>query len=182
MIEEFFLPDWTGPAEKNVDFPGRDTLDGMHDLRQAEVPSIHISKRAQQEMSMIWHEHRSMQVELVIVFPQAPAVVCGESDEDGPMVFLDLGKTRRYLYFGGIKSAALWAAWRVVDRSHTGRSASTAQLLGQQLIHQLRIRLALRSFHHLADEEAHDCLLPCAVLLNLFRIGRDSLIDDLLER
>jgi len=40
MIKEFFLPDWTMPVEKQVDFPGRDTFDGMHDLRQAEAPSI----------------------------------------------------------------------------------------------------------------------------------------------
>jgi hypothetical protein len=43
MIEEFFLPDCTRPAEQNVDFSGRSTFDGIHDLGQAEVPSIRTS-------------------------------------------------------------------------------------------------------------------------------------------
>jgi hypothetical protein len=60
-------------------------------------------------------------------------------------------------------------------------SASSVQLLPQQLIHHLRIRLAFGSFHYLSDEKTHDCLLPCAVLLDLFGVGRDNLVNDFLQ-
>jgi hypothetical protein len=56
-------------------------------------------------MGMIWHDHRSMQVELVAVLLQTalkdnvfglsrkfPAAVCSESDENWPIAFLDVGK------------------------------------------------------------------------------------------
>ena len=76
----------------------------MHDLGQAEVPSIRPSYRAQQQMGVIGHDHGSVEVELVAVFFQAalkhnipgfgrqfPAVVCGESDEVWPIVLLNVG-------------------------------------------------------------------------------------------
>jgi hypothetical protein len=68
MIEEFLLLDWTMPVEKLVDSPSRYSLNGMHDLRQAEVPSIQIPDRTQQEVGVIWHHDRRMQVELAPVF------------------------------------------------------------------------------------------------------------------
>jgi hypothetical protein len=40
----------------------------MHNLGQAEVSSIQIPERTQQEVSVIWHSDRRMQVELAAVF------------------------------------------------------------------------------------------------------------------
>ena len=68
MIEEFLLPDRAAPVQQNIDLPGRDTLDSVHDLGKAEVPTVRISQRAQQQMGMIWHDHSSVQVEPAAVF------------------------------------------------------------------------------------------------------------------
>src|SRR2546428_364765 len=56
------------------------------------------------------------------------------------------------------------------------------ELLGEQLVHQLRVGLALRGLHDLADKETHDCFLPRAVLLELLGISGDDFVDDLLQR
>ena len=143
---------------------------------------------------MIWHDHRSMQIELVAVFLQtalkdnvsglsrkSPAAVCSESDENWPIVFLDVGKTTAVLVLRLHKAAALGPPDRVGDPVPHNPAWRLVQLLGQQLIHQLRIRLALRSFHHLADEKPHNCLLSRAVLLNLPGVGRDDLINNLFQ-
>jgi hypothetical protein len=60
MIEEFFLPDRTMAVEEHVDPPGRGTLNRMHDLGQAEVPSVRIPQGTQQKMGMIRHDNRGM--------------------------------------------------------------------------------------------------------------------------
>src|SRR3984893_13313974 len=55
-------------------------------------------------------------------------------------------------------------------------SALSVELLGQQLIHHLRIRLALRSFHDLADEKADNRLFRRAILFDLLGIGRYNIV------
>ncbi len=93
----------------------------MHDLGQAEVPPFHISKRAQQEMSMIGYDNDGMQVKLPAVFLKAfddnlscrrrkfAALVSGESDEDWPMVLLNVGKTAAIIILRLHEIAAPWA-------------------------------------------------------------------------
>jgi len=102
MIEEFFLPDRARPAQENIDFPGQDFLDSMHDLGKAEVPYLRVSQWAFQ-MRMTWHDHSRVQLELIAVFLQAgfkdnasgfirhfPAMVGSESNENWPLVLLDV--------------------------------------------------------------------------------------------
>src|SRR5215211_8719565 len=54
----------------------------------------------------------------------------------------------------------------------------SAELLADQLVHDLRISPALGAAHDLADEEAEQALLPAAVRLDLARMCREHLVDD----
>jgi hypothetical protein len=153
MIEEFFLPDRARPAQENIDFPGQDSLDSMHDLGKAEVPSLRDSQWAFQ-MRITWHDHSS-----------------------GPLSFSMCGSRRRSSYFGCMNCGPVGPP----DRAEDPVPHLLAKLLSQQLIHHLRIGLTLRRLHHLADKEARNRLLPGAVLFHLLRIGGDDLINDLLQ-
>jgi hypothetical protein len=107
---------------------------------------------------------------------KSPATVYSESDENWPIVFLDVSTAVLVLRLH--KAAALGPPDRVEHPVAHNPAWPLLQLLGQQLIHQLRIRLALRSLHDLADEESNDGLLPPPVLLNLLGVGSDDLIND----
>src|SRR6267143_6978466 len=73
-------------------------------------------------------------------------------------------------------------AWsRTCAVSETPPVPLTFELLGQQVVHDLRIRLPLRSFHDLSHEKPDHGLFPGAVLLELLRIGRNDVGDDLLQ-
>jgi hypothetical protein len=63
-------------------------------------------------VNVIGHDHRSVQSELAAVFfhttfknnisgfwRKFPAVICGESDEDWPVILLDVGKTAAVIIF-----------------------------------------------------------------------------------
>src|SRR5436305_5356806 len=62
---------------------------------------------------------------------------------------------------------------RVRDRKRLGR-----ELLPDQLVDELRIRLSLRLAHYLADEKPQQPLFPAAVRLDLRRIRSQDLVDD----
>src|SRR5689334_25398488 len=117
-------------------------------------------------MSMVRHDNDSVQVELGAVFLKAafehnisgigwkdPAMVCGEGNEDRPVIFLDVRKTAAIVIPRLHKTIGpLGRVTGSKTRSHTDpgstqipvhRSQSyrkSAQLLCQQLIHHLRIR------------------------------------------
>ena len=55
------------------------------------------------------------------------------------------------------------------------------QLLSEQLIHKLRISLALGGFHYLAYEESDHGLFAGAVLFELFGIRGNDFVDDLFQ-
>src|SRR5436190_23370360 len=61
-----------------------------------------------------------------------------------------------------------------------GRS-KLRQLRAQELVHDLRIRLALRLFHHLADEEPEQALFAALVRGDLARVVREDARDERLE-
>src|SRR5262245_56662722 len=52
----------------------------------------------------------------------------------------------------------------------------------QQLLHELRVRLAAGLLHDLADEEAEHAFLAAPELRDLVGMARDDLVDDALER
>src|SRR3954452_900539 len=61
------------------------------------------------------------------------------------------------------------------------RDDSDAELRLQQIVHGLRIGLAAGLLHHLADEPAGELRLRLR-RRDLVRIGRDNVVDDLLDR
>src|SRR5262249_17511663 len=61
------------------------------------------------------------------------------------------------------------------------RSSLRVELLAQQLVDDLRVRLALRLLHHLAHEEAEHALLAAAIRLDLCRARIEDAVDERLE-
>ncbi len=61
------------------------------------------------------------------------------------------------------------------------RSALFLQFLGEQLIHQLWIRLPLGKLHHLSHEKSQHGCLARAVLLELLGIGRENFLNNFFE-
>src|SRR5260370_32635201 len=88
-----------------------------------------------------------------------------------PLVFLTTSSQDRCRPCGGLTGSK--------TRSHTFSATTLLQLLAEHLIHQLRIGLTFGGFHHLADEEPEHGLLPRAILLELFGIRGNHLVDDL---
>src|SRR5215208_3748383 len=56
-----------------------------------------------------------------------------------------------------------------------------AQFLADPLVDDLRVRLALRLLHHLADEEAEQALLAAPERGDLARVRVEDLVDDRVE-
>jgi hypothetical protein len=101
MIKKLVLPNWTSPLESHVDQPRRAALDGLHDLRQTVAPAVAAAERGVDQVHMIGHYHRGMQVKLAaVLFDGAlennvascgwelPATIRGEGDEQAMIVFL----------------------------------------------------------------------------------------------
>ena len=59
--------------------------------------------------------------------------------------------------------------------------SGSIQLLSYQFVDKLRVRLSLRSFHHLAYEKRRNRLLASTVLLDLLGISGNYLIEDLFD-
>src|ERR1700747_1990353 len=55
------------------------------------------------------------------------------------------------------------------------------QFLRQELIHQLRVRLALRQLHYLSDKESDYRRFSSAIFLHLLGICRNQIVDDFLQ-
>jgi hypothetical protein len=116
-------------------------------------------------------------------------MVCGEGNEDRPIVFLNVGKTASVVILRLHKSQRPFGPHdRVGDPvphnpgpTQSRSRTDSAQLPCQKLIHHLRIGLSFGGFHDLADEESGNCLFAGAVLLDLFGIGGNDFVDDLFQ-
>src|ERR1017187_6370467 len=60
--------------------------------------------------------------------------------------------------------------------------ASTIQFLRHQFVEQRRVGLSLRRLHYLAYKESRHRFLAGAILLDLFGVGGNHLIDHRLDR
>src|ERR1022692_1470910 len=58
-----------------------------------------------------------------------------------------------------------------------GSEVLPLQLFHHQFIQQDRVGVAFRRLHHLAHEESSHCLLAGKILLHLFRVGCEHLVD-----
>src|SRR5690349_4290570 len=56
------------------------------------------------------------------------------------------------------------------------------KLASEQLVDNTRIGLSPACFHHLPDQESNNRSLPALVLIDLFGVSGQHLIDDRLER
>src|SRR4030095_3951602 len=72
------------------------------------------------------------------------------------------------------------AASSTAESSRYG-TLSDAELRLQEIVDRLRVGLAARRLHHLADEPAGELRLGFR-LRDLVRIGGDDVVDDLLDR
>src|SRR5215213_3167045 len=52
----------------------------------------------------------------------------------------------------------------------------------QRIIHNFRIRLPLRSLHHLSDEKAEEFLIAASIRRNLILITFDNFVNEFLDR
>src|SRR4051812_47308515 len=87
--------------------------------------------------------------------------------------------TRRFSFAAWM--AAFWPAGPEPMTRSSKSDGSGTEPPPEELVHDLRVCLALRPLHHLADEEAEHSLLAAAEGLDLGRMGGDDLVDDRLE-
>src|SRR5262249_42548804 len=66
-------------------------------------------------------------------------------------------------------------------KSNAATRTSAFQLFQKKFVHHFRIRLALRSLHHLADEKSEKLLLSSAIVRYSGLVLRHHIVDDFFD-
>ena len=71
MIEELLLPNCSGALKQEIDLAGRSSFDRLHSLGKREIPAVFALERRVDQVHVIGHDNRRMQIEFDSVFVKA---------------------------------------------------------------------------------------------------------------